>query len=140
MKFLKSQKLDENYTFGIMSQNPITQSHLMNYLRSFDQNGLQRYLTYQKKYDECAFLAIQQAYSQENLGQRIKLLETAKKYFEDETKDSFYAKQLADQIENLNDLRNGKTKKTSKTPQEKPINTILETFLKEDDLKTAQEF
>jgi hypothetical protein len=68
-----------------------------------------------KRYDECAFLAIQQAYQQDKLPERIRLLEFAKKFFEDESKDSFYAKIIGDQIEALNDLKNDKNSK-KKTP------------------------
>ena len=57
MKVLKTD-MDETYKFGILSQNPMAQAHLIYYLRNFDDKYLQKYLQYLKKFDECGLLAI----------------------------------------------------------------------------------
>ncbi|CAD8088100.1 unnamed protein product [Paramecium sonneborni] len=47
MKFLKTD-MDETYKFGILSQNQISQAHLIYYLRNFDDKYQQKYLQYLK--------------------------------------------------------------------------------------------
>ncbi|KAM3144242.1 hypothetical protein pb186bvf_003704 [Paramecium bursaria] len=143
MKFLKAS-VDDNYIFGILTQSPIIQAHLITYLRNFDDAKLQKYFQYLKKYDECGLLAVTQAYQKQNLGDKIKVLEIAQKFFEDDSKDSFYGKIVAEQLSSLNDLKQeldkDKKKNNKKVMDEKPLNAILESFLLKDDLKIAGEF
>jgi hypothetical protein len=58
-------------------------------------------------------------------------LEFASKFFEEDSKDSFYAKVVQEQIQNLLDLKSEAEKNKKKANlSEKPLNEILETFLK----------
>ncbi|CAD8176545.1 unnamed protein product [Paramecium octaurelia] len=143
MKFLKTD-MDETYKFGILSQNPVAQAHLIYYLRNFDDKYLQKYLQYLKKYDECGLLAINQAYQQSNLGEKIRFLEFAQKYFEEESKDSFYSKILQEQIRTLTDLKQEvereKKEKNKAIMEERPLNSIMEAFLSKDNIQLAQDF
>ncbi|CAD8149295.1 unnamed protein product [Paramecium octaurelia] len=143
MKFLKTE-MNETYKFSTLSQNPISQTLLVYYLRNFDDKYLQKYLQYYKKFDECGLLAINQAYQQNNLDEKIKFLDQALKYFAEDETDQFYKRIIAEQIIILKDLKSevekGRKKPNQAIMEEKPINSIMEAFFVKDKPDFAHEF
>ncbi|CAD8066275.1 unnamed protein product [Paramecium sonneborni] len=143
LKFLQTE-MNETYKFNALSQNPISQAHLDYYLKHFDNKYLQKYLQYFKKFDECGLFAINQAYQQKNLEEKIKFLDQAQKYFGEDPTDKFYKRIIAEQIIILTDLKSEVEKIRKKPNQhimdEKPINSIMEAFFIKDKPEFAKEF
>ena len=133
LKLIKT-KCSEEYIFELLSANPISKSHLISYYKNFDEQNLPKYYKYLRLYEESGLQAILKAYNTENLVTRVELLKHSLKFFES-TKNSFMVTSLHDQISLLQEINKAKGGNKS----EKPVNTMLDVFLKKNELKNAQD-
>ena len=134
LKLIKSQS-NKSFIYNLMSNNPVTHSHIISYYKNFSEEGLHDYLESLKLFEEIGYSAIYQAYNTADLTKRLELLKFAAKFFEN-SKDPFYFNLISEQIDILKEIL--KTK--AKNPTEKPTSTMLDVFLKNKEIKTGYEF
>ena len=110
LKFiLKVSGKENSYIYDLLSKSPITQSHLLLYLKSFSPEDLLKYLKHLNSFEELGLTTIRDAYftqrhgknedsRKKELEKRYNVLEVAVKFLKSSS-DPFIYNMTVDQVE-----------------------------------------